>query len=108
MTEEVRVGIVGCAKHDHVYLEDPNYLETVLIDGRQYIGKRAKNGIAVDRLEDMARSVVSLLSRVSTDWNKKPVDALIIAAQDGDDDSDEVVEGDDEPRDGFDYSELVD
>lgn len=102
LTREVSGLIGACADRDKVYLDDPAFLETVSIDGRQYLGKRVKDGIAIDRIEDTARSVVSLLMRVNNEWSHSPRQALVLA----------VAEGNSQPESqgdlgGFDYSELV-
>jgi hypothetical protein len=109
LTEQVDKHLSDCAKQDKIYLEDPTYLETVTVDGRQFIGKRAKDGIAVDRLEDVARSVVSLLSRVSKSWRQTAGDALIIAAEENASSPENVNDsGGLSSGEDFDYSDLVD
>ena len=108
LTEQVDAYLNDCSERDKIYLEDPAYLETVTVDDCRYIGKRAKDGIAVDRLEDVARSVVSLLARVSGNWQQTASEAVIIAAE-------ETVSAPEEPSDNgdsnaeeqFDYTTLV-
>ena len=109
LTEQVDKHLHDCAQQDKIYLEDPTYLETVTVDGRKFIGKRAKDGIAVDRLEDVARSVVSLLSRVSNSWRQKASEALIIAAEEAGPLPENTGDnGGVSSADNFDYSNLVD
>ena len=109
LTEQVDEHLTNCAQQDRIYLEDPTYLETVTVDGRRFIGKRAKDGIAVDRLEDVARSVVSLLARVSKGWRLTADEALIIAAEETGSAPDMMGDdGDGNSQDEFDYSGLVD
>jgi hypothetical protein len=103
LTREVSILIEACADRDRPYLEDPAFLETVIIDGKQYLGKRVKEGVAIDRIEDTARSVVSLLSRLNSDWSIGPENALVLAVEERPD-ADESQGG----FKGFDYSELVD
>ena len=108
LTEQVDAYLNDCSEQDKIYLEDPAHLETVTVDGCRYIGKRAKDGITLDRLEDVARSVVSLLARVSGNWRQTPKEAVIIAAEETvsapentNDDGDSHAEG------PFDYTALV-
>ena len=61
-----------------MYLDDPVHLQRVAIDGRSLIGKKVENGIASDRIEDTARSVVSLLTRIDSEWSLLPKQALIV------------------------------
>jgi hypothetical protein len=108
LTEQVDKLLTDCAQQDKIYLDDPNYLEMVTVDGRKFIGKRAKDGIAVDRLEDVARSVVSLLTRVSKRWRQKAGDALIVAAEETASFPENINDkGDLSAGDDFDYSNLV-
>ena len=102
VTRKVSDLIEACEDRDKVYLDDPTFLETVAIDGRQYLGKRVKDGVAIDRIEDTARSVVSLLMRVNREWSLNPSQALVLAVEEGD--SPQESQGD---LGGFDYSELV-
>jgi hypothetical protein len=108
LTDEVSDCLSDCAEQDRIYLNDPNYLETVTIDGHDYIGKRSKGNLAVDRLEDISRSVVSLLFRVSNRWTKKAHQATIIAAQEDDKETGVLIGDEKDGKDNFDYSELVD
>jgi len=109
LTEEVVERLKECSEQDRVYLEDPGHLETLEIDGRRYIGKRAKDDMSLDRLEDIARSVVSLIFRVSRGWSKSAADALVIAAEEERaQPADLLTNGDPNSKDEYDYSELVD
>ncbi len=109
LTEEIQESFSDCSERDRVYLEDPSYLESITIGERKYIGKRAKTGIAIDRLEDMARNVVSLLARVSNNWTQKANNALVIAVEEYEQEPDAIPDHDDKAQeDSFDYSELVD
>lgn len=104
LTDELKSELVANDHRDRVYLEDPAYLETIVIDGLEYVGKRTRGGIAIDRLDDMARNVVSLMQRVSTDWDSPSSGALVIACEQDDRESENQTP---EPS-GFDYSGLVD
>jgi hypothetical protein len=109
LTDEVKSLIDGCSDRDRIYLDDPSFLETVDIDNKRYVGKRVKDGIAIDRIEDTARSVVSLLTRVNSDWSKGADQAMVMAVEEGTGASNAVVEdeeGSDSER--FDYLGLVD
>jgi hypothetical protein len=109
LTEQVEKHLSDCAQQDKVYLEDPTYLEQIIVDDCKFIGKRAKDGIAVDRLEDVARSVVSLLSRVSKNWRRVAGEALVIAVEETASLPENLNDnGDLTPEDAFDYSKLVD
>ena len=108
LTEQVDAYLNDCSEQDKIYLEDPAYLETVTVDGCRYVGKRAKDGITVDRLEDVARSVVSLLARVNGNWRQTANEAVIIAAEETASTPESV--GDDGDLDSggkFDYTALV-
>ncbi|MCP4676272.1 MAG: hypothetical protein GY854_12330 [Deltaproteobacteria bacterium] len=109
LTEAVSEQFVDCDSRDRVYLDDPTFLETIVIDGRKYIGKRVNDAIATDRLEDVARSVTSLMSRVSKSWNTSSSDALIFAVEESEPTGTEVLsEEESEQSKSFDYSGLVD
>ena len=103
LTEKVSVLIDACADRDRVYLDDPTFLESVTIDGKPYLGKRVKDGIAIDRIEDTARSVVSLLTRVNDEWSSGADKALVLAVEEGGPSAESQNE-----LGAFDYSELVD
>jgi hypothetical protein len=103
-TGQVDTLLSACEERDLIYLADPMYLESIHVNGKRYVGKRIKDSAAIDRIEDTARSVVSLLGRVNAKWSLKPDSALVMAVEDdgvppSDEDSDE---------EGFDYSDLVD
>jgi hypothetical protein len=102
MTAAVSSLLKECSDRDKVYLEDPAFLEIVTIDDHQYVGKRVKEGIAIDRVEDTARSVVSLLTRVNDKWVLGAAKALVLAAEES------PQQGHQNEIVGFDYSELVD
>ena len=104
-TGQVDTLLDACEERDRVYLDDPTYLECVAVDGRRFWGKRVKDGAAIDRIEDTARSVVSLLSRVNTRWTLGPNAALVLAVEDRGDEASAV---DTSEEDAFDYAELVD
>ncbi len=106
VTPQLRQAFEDCPERNRVYLDDPQYLETVTIDEQQFVGKSVKNSVAVDRLEDVARNVVSLLSRVGSRHRVVARDALIIAAEKlSPAPSEQLVEGA-EPGD-FEYVELI-
>jgi hypothetical protein len=109
LTEAVETRLAACPPQDQIYLDDPRYLETLEIDGQRYIGKCSKDDIALDRLEDIARSVVSLLARVIEGWSLKSSEALVIAAEEEPSLPPGLSpDGAAEKGDDFDYSELVD
>jgi hypothetical protein len=81
VTDEMEADFDHCKGRDRVYLDDPQHLEVRTIDGRKYVGKRVKSGAAQDRLEDTARSVVSLIARVCGDATLKPGQAVLIAVE---------------------------
>ncbi|MDJ0762429.1 MAG: hypothetical protein QNJ97_05515 [Myxococcota bacterium] len=105
LTDDIKNQIATCPDRDKVYLEDATYLETVVVDGTQYIGKRAEDGIAIDRLEDIARSVVSLLARVCTEWTAGPDKTLILAAET--EDQGVIDTPSPEEADRYNYSDLI-
>lgn len=103
-TEQVDTLLDACEEKDIIYLEDPMYLESIVVNGTRFVGKRIKDGAAIDRIEDTARSVVSLLGRINRRWSLKPDAALIMAVEEnGDASPSETAE-----EENFDYSELVD
>ena len=104
LTDESKEQLVDSGHRDRIYLEDPSYLETVVIDGHEYVGKRTTGGIAIDRLDDIARNVVSLMRRVSQKWDTPSRKALIIACEP--DESTPAADGGDTA--GFDYTGLMD
>jgi len=81
VSNELENDFGNCHERDRVYLEDPAHLEVVTIDGRKYVGKRVSSGVARDRLEDTARSVVSLVNRICGDSGLKPSQASLIAIE---------------------------
>lgn len=81
VTENLRAGFAAVAQKDRVYLEDPAFLETVDVGGRSYIGKRAESNAPADRLQDVARNVVSLVSRAMPTAQLKVSDALVLAIE---------------------------
>ena len=101
LTETVSEMIEACADRDRAYLEDPAFLEIVFIDEKQYVGKRVKEGVAIDRIEDTARSVVSLLTRVNGDWSMGANQARILAVEE------DGAKPPGATNAGFDYSDLV-
>ncbi len=107
VTDSMRSDFEQCPKKNKIYIEDSSYLEFVTISGTEYIGKRVQSGIAQDRLEDVARSVVSLLARVNEDSSLSADQALLLAAEEEEKpppkSPSESSEGDD-----FDYLGLVD
>lgn len=81
VSSEMTAAFEGCQERDRVYIEDPSHLEIARIEGRKYVGKRIASGAARDRLEDTARSVVSLLARVCGGVQLDPAAAALIAIE---------------------------
>lgn len=81
MSDEIAVAMDQCRETDRVFFEDPTYLEIAAVDGRRLIGKRLKSGAPGDRLEDTARSVVSLLSRIKPGLQLAPDRAELLAGE---------------------------
>ena len=97
VSDDVQKRLDECAQRDKVFLEDPTFLQRLTIGNSQYIGKKAENGLSLDRIEDTARSVVSLLSRIDSSWVSKSGKALVVP-----------VENSGPAENGsFEYSELV-
>lgn len=67
LEEKIQACLDSCKDSDKLYFQDPKYLEVVELDSGRYIGKKIGMGVAQDRLEDAARSVVSLLARICVD-----------------------------------------
>lgn len=108
LTDKVKKLFDDCTDRDRVYLEDPLYLETISLKETEYIGKRIKDGSAIDRIEDTARSVVSLLHRITPRWEMDPADAMVLAIQDGGETADSTDADETDGTDGYDYLSLVD
>jgi hypothetical protein len=108
LTDKVKGLFNDCSDRDRVYLEDPAYLETISLKETEYIGKRIKDGSAIDRIEDSARSVVSLLRRITPRWEAKPSDAMVLAIQEGGDGVDSTSADETDGAQGYDYLSLVD
>lgn len=109
LTDRVIRLFEACFDRDRVYLEDPAYLETISVEDKRYVGKRIKDGAALDRIEDTARSVVSLLTRVNPEWREDADAALVIAlAENIGGDSVVVEEANTDVSEAYDYSGLVD
>jgi hypothetical protein len=108
LTDQVDALLEQCAERDRIYLEDPAYLEKIVIDGKTYVGKQIKNGAPLDRIEDTARSVVSLLMRVNQQLKAPTARATVIAIGEGTDNGDLVVADESDDPNGFDYTGLVD
>jgi hypothetical protein len=108
LTEKVNGLLEACSERDRIYLKDPAYLEVVSIDNKRFVGKRVKGGMAIDRIEDAARSVVSLLVRVNPNWEYNSSQALVIAVEEGSESPKSLSEEDEEASARFDYLGLVD
>jgi hypothetical protein len=109
LTDKVARLFEACSDRDRVYLEDPAYLETIVVEDKRYVGKRLKAGAALDRIEDTARSVVSLLNRVNSEWKEGADTALVMAVSDEGEVEGVTADGGVTSEAGdFDYSNLVD
>ena len=108
LTEKVTGLLEECSERDHIYLEDPSYLEMVSIDEKRFVGKRVKDGAAIDRIEDTARSVVSLLTRVNPKWAHDASIALVMAVDAGSSAAKAALEDEEDASARFDYLGLVD
>ncbi|MCU0664459.1 MAG: hypothetical protein MUC50_19285 [Myxococcota bacterium] len=109
INEAMRAQFDAVPPKHRAYLEDPSFLETVVIGETRYIGKRAEASCPLDRLEDAARNVVSLLNRLAPGMGYKVADTLILAveapAPTGGEAADDVQNSD---GPGFEYADLVD
>jgi hypothetical protein len=98
-------GVLGdCREQDRIYIEDPAYLERMSIDGKNFIGKRLASGASPDRLEDTARNVVSLLTRVGQKRFVSSADVLLLPVTPVESVDQDVDQQNDN---GFDYSNLL-
>jgi hypothetical protein len=61
----IEQALAGCREADRLFIEDPAYLDQALVDGRRYIGKPLGDNAGLDRIDDAARNVASLLGRIS-------------------------------------------
>jgi len=71
----------SCKESDRVFFEDSTYLEIIGLENGEYIGKRQGKSVAPDRLEDTARSVVSILNRICGSDRFKPSLIEILAIE---------------------------
>ena len=81
LDDRVRASMDACKESDRVFFEDPTYLEIIDLENGEYIGKRLGNSVAPDRLEDTARSVVSILNRICRVERFKPSLIEILAIE---------------------------
>jgi hypothetical protein len=63
--EVIEQALADCREADRVFLENPSYLDRASADGRRYIGKSLGVSAGLDRIDDAARNVASLLGRIS-------------------------------------------
>jgi hypothetical protein len=47
---------------------DPRYLQTTTIDGSQYLGKSLTQGMSISELEDVGRSIRSMVLKVAPEY----------------------------------------
>jgi hypothetical protein len=73
--------LAECGESDRVFMENVTYLETVEAAGLKYLGKRVEVGSPADRLEDTARSVISLLARIIPGFTAQPANARLVAVE---------------------------
>ena len=104
--ESTQARLDNCHERLRIYLEDSVHLERVSIDGKLHIGKRVENGTATDRIEDTARSVVSLLSRIDEEWPQKASQALVVPLSGSNKDAGAVI-SDGSEQENFDYAGLI-
>ncbi len=81
LDDRFRAFMDTCKESDRVFFENPTYLEIIDLEDGEYIGKRLGNSVAPDRLEDTARSVVSILNRICRDERFKPSLIEILAIE---------------------------
>ena len=81
LDDEVRASMDNCKESERVFFEDPTYLEIIDLENGGYIGKRLGNSVAPDRLEDTARSVVSILNKICRDDRFNPTAIEILAIE---------------------------
>ncbi len=85
LDDKLREGTSACKDSDKVFLTDSVYLETLNVNGDEIIGKRIESGAPQDRLDDTARSVASLLTRVFPDFDGRANPVNIFAIEQKDD-----------------------
>ncbi|MFO8071223.1 MAG: hypothetical protein R6V85_05035 [Polyangia bacterium] len=81
LTERLEKQLGECRERDRAFVEDPAYIEKVVYEGRRFIGKRIDSGAAHDRIEDTARSVVSLLERANPEIGLSISQAHLLGAE---------------------------
>jgi hypothetical protein len=78
---KLQLQIDNCESSELGFLEDSSYLEKIVVDDIEYIGRRLGEISTVSSVEDSARNVASLILRVAPGWSGKSVDALLISVQ---------------------------
>jgi hypothetical protein len=63
--ERINRALAECREADRLCIDGPAYLDQALVDGRRYIGKPVGDNAGLDRIDDAARNVASLLGRIS-------------------------------------------
>jgi hypothetical protein len=79
--EQIDQALAGCREMDRVFIEDPAYLEQALVDGRRYVGKSLGDNASLDRIDDVARNVASLLGRISPVLHLEVAGVRLIAGE---------------------------
>lgn len=79
--ESIERALAGCREADRVFIEEPTYLQQAVIDGRRYIGKPLRDNAALDHIEDAARNVASLLTRVAPELRLEGRNIRLIAGE---------------------------
>ncbi len=70
ITSSLKVNLDRCKPALAYYYkdDDPRYLQTASIGGRQYLGKSVNQGLSIRELEDVARSVRSMVLKVAPEY----------------------------------------
>lgn len=78
----LRLQLDDCDDSDKGFLDGPGYLERLTIDGTPYVGRRLEGeALSLSNVEDSARNVASLISRVAPQWNGSAMKATITALE---------------------------
>ncbi len=81
LTERLENKLDECRQRNRAFIDDPTYIETIAYEGRRFIGKRIDSGAAHDRIEDTARSVVSLIGRANPEIELSASQARLLGAE---------------------------
>lgn len=79
--DRLEEGLAQCKPSDKTFLENPKYLEQLSIEGERYVGRRMEDVISAVEVDDAARNVRSLISRLVSGWTTPLSAASLLAVE---------------------------